>query len=60
MYDRYQRAFIDFFEDQLVSRKYDLKDLLDDFLLDGKEPLINSLVSGRKSTPPACSHIADD
>jgi len=43
---RYQRAFIDFFEDQLVNRKYDLKALLEDFLLGGQEPLINSLVSG--------------
>ncbi|CAO2656886.1 Nn.00g056890.m01.CDS01 [Neocucurbitaria sp. VM-36] len=42
----YQRAFIDFFEDQLVSKKYDLKDLLDEFLLGGKEPLINGLISG--------------
>jgi len=48
---RYQRAFIDFFEDQLVNRKYDLKALLEDFLLGGQEPLINSLVSGRKYTP---------
>ncbi|KAH9879373.1 hypothetical protein J1614_002812 [Plenodomus biglobosus] len=42
----YQRAFIDFFEDQLVNRKYDLSALLDEFLLGGKEPLINTLVSG--------------
>ncbi|KAF1946210.1 hypothetical protein EJ02DRAFT_450656 [Clathrospora elynae] len=42
----YQRAFIDFFEDQLVSKKYDLKDLLEEFLLGGKEPLINGLISG--------------
>ncbi|KAF1840610.1 uncharacterized protein K460DRAFT_390101 [Cucurbitaria berberidis CBS 394.84] len=42
----YQRAFIDFFEDQLVSKKYDLKDLLDEFLFGGKEPLINGLISG--------------
>ncbi|KAF1832361.1 hypothetical protein BDW02DRAFT_640822 [Decorospora gaudefroyi] len=42
----YQRAFIDFFEDQLVSMKYDLKGLLDDFMFAGKEPLINGLVSG--------------
>ncbi|KAI8939973.1 hypothetical protein NX059_003697 [Plenodomus lindquistii] len=42
----YQRAFIDFFEDQLVNRKYDLSALLQEFLLGGKEPLINTLVSG--------------
>lgn len=48
MLRRYQRAFIDFFEDQLVSKRYDLKELLDEFLLGGKEPLINGLISGCK------------
>jgi hypothetical protein len=43
---RYQRAFVDFFEDQLVSKKYDWKLLLDEFLFGGKEPLINGLVAG--------------
>ncbi|KAL6711980.1 hypothetical protein ACN47E_003023 [Coniothyrium glycines] len=42
----YQRAFIDFFEDQLVSRQYNLKELLDTFLTGGEEPLINGLVAG--------------
>lgn len=42
----YQRAFIDFFEDQLVQQGYDWHALLDDFLLSGKEPLINNLISG--------------
>jgi len=45
---RYQRAFIDFFEDQLVSRGYDWKLLLNDFLFEGKEPLINGMISGRE------------
>ena len=45
---RYQRAFVDFFEDQLVARRYDLQDLLDEYLLQGKEPLINGLISGRR------------
>jgi hypothetical protein len=48
MRPRYQRAFIDFFEDQLVSNRYNLQELLDEYLLGGKEPLINGLVSGRK------------
>jgi len=43
---RYQRAFVDFFEDQLVSKRYDWKLLLDEFLFEGKEPLINGLVAG--------------
>ena len=42
-------AFVDFFEDQLVSKGYDWKALLNEFLFEGKEPLINGLVSGRKS-----------
>jgi len=45
---RYQRAFVDFFEDQLVTRRYDWKLLLEDYLYKGKEPLINGLVSGRE------------
>lgn len=49
---RYQRAFVDFFEDQLVARQYNLQGLLDEYLLGGREPLINGIISGRpyKST----------
>ena len=46
---KYERAFVDFFEDQLVLNGYDLKKLLDTYLYTGKEPLINNLVAGRKS-----------
>lgn len=42
----YQRAFVDFFEDQLVLKRYDWKALLTEFLFEGKEPLINGLISG--------------
>jgi hypothetical protein len=45
----YQRAFVDFFEDQLVQHGYDWQDLVKDFLFEGKEPLINGIVAGRKS-----------
>jgi hypothetical protein len=31
-----------------VSRKYDVEEVLEEFLLKGKEPLINGLISGRK------------
>lgn len=51
---RYQRAFVDFFEDQLVSKRYDWKLLLDEYLFQGKEPLINGLVSGRKYKTRKC------
>jgi hypothetical protein len=43
---RYQRAFVDFFEDQLVKYGYDWRELLNEFLLQGKEPLVNNLVAG--------------
>ncbi|KAI9663671.1 MAG: hypothetical protein M1821_007161 [Bathelium mastoideum] len=42
----YQRAYIDFFEDQLVQNGYDWKRLVEEFLYEGKEPLINNLVAG--------------
>ncbi|RMY56868.1 hypothetical protein D0865_03420 [Hortaea werneckii] len=42
----YQRAFVDFFEDRLVNLGYDWQALLDEYLLQGKEPLINNLISG--------------
>ncbi|KAK3113019.1 hypothetical protein LTR53_010108 [Teratosphaeriaceae sp. CCFEE 6253] len=42
----YQRAYVDFFEDQLVQHGYDWQALLQEFLLQGKEPLINNLISG--------------
>lgn len=43
---RYQRAYVDFFEDQLVFRRYDVKQVLEEYLLGGKNPLINGLISG--------------
>lgn len=39
---------MDFFEDQLVSKRYDWELLLKEYLFEGKEPLINGLVAGRK------------
>jgi len=56
----YQRAFIDFFEDQLVAHGYDWKQLLEHYLYDGDAPLINSLVSGCKFfLEHQCFAIAD-
>jgi hypothetical protein len=43
---RYQRAFVDFFEDQLVFRRYDIQEVLQEYLLGGKKPLINGMISG--------------
>ena len=42
----YQRAYLDFFEDELVKHNYDWQALLNTYLLSGKEPLINNLISG--------------
>lgn len=42
----YQRAFLDFFEDQLVRHNYDWHSLLVEYLLQGKEPLIHNLIGG--------------
>ncbi|OOF96746.1 hypothetical protein ASPCADRAFT_206917 [Aspergillus carbonarius ITEM 5010] len=41
----YQRAFVDFFEDELVHQGYDWKSVVGDFLFSGKEPLFNSLAA---------------
>lgn len=44
---RYQRAYVDFFEDQLVLNGYDWKKVLSEYLFTGKEPLINCMIAGR-------------
>ncbi|EAW09388.1 questin oxidase family protein [Aspergillus clavatus NRRL 1] len=41
----YQRAFVDFFEDELVRDGYDWKQVLTHYLYSGREPLFSSLVS---------------
>ncbi|KAI9769626.1 MAG: hypothetical protein M1840_003863 [Geoglossum simile] len=43
---KYQRAFIDFFEDELVRFDYDWKKVLAEYLLNGPEPLIYGLICG--------------
>ncbi|KAI4252308.1 MAG: hypothetical protein L6R42_008011, partial [Xanthoria sp. 1 TBL-2021] len=43
---RYQRAYVDFFEDELVLNGYDWRKVLVTYLFKGKEPLINNLISG--------------
>ncbi|PWY86831.1 hypothetical protein BO70DRAFT_360541 [Aspergillus heteromorphus CBS 117.55] len=39
----YQRAFVDFFEDELVHQGYDWKEVVMDYLFSGKEPLFSSI-----------------
>ncbi|MCJ1251563.1 hypothetical protein MMC30_008798 [Trapelia coarctata] len=43
---RYQRAYVDFFEDELVLHGYDWRKVLDEYLFRGKEPLINCVIAG--------------
>ncbi|KAL9053970.1 MAG: hypothetical protein Q9162_004460 [Coniocarpon cinnabarinum] len=40
----FARAYVDFFEDELVRFGYDWKRLLEHYLYEGKEPLINSVI----------------
>lgn len=44
---RYQRAYVDFFEDELVLHGYDWKRVVAKYLLEGKQPLVNNLIGGR-------------
>lgn len=44
---RYQRAYVDFFEDELaLKHDYDWKTVAREFLFEGSNPLINSVISG--------------
>ncbi|RWA11362.1 hypothetical protein EKO27_g3735 [Xylaria grammica] len=44
---RYQRAFVDFFEDSLAEKhNYDWKKVVEEYLYGGKEPLVNCLIGG--------------
>lgn len=44
---RYQRAYVDFFEDELALKfGYDWKQVIEEYLLQGNEPLINGLIGG--------------
>lgn len=45
---RYQRAYVDFFEDELaLKHDYDWKTVAREFLFEGENPLINCVISGR-------------
>ncbi|RFU33604.1 hypothetical protein B7463_g2745, partial [Scytalidium lignicola] len=44
---RYQRAYVDFFEDELALKfTYNWREVVDEYLFSGKEPLINGLIGG--------------
>lgn len=45
---RYQRAYVDFFEDNLAMRfSYNWKRVVEEFMFEGEEPLVNGLIGGR-------------
>jgi hypothetical protein len=44
---RYQRAYIDFFEDALAMRhSYNWKKVIEEYMFEGEEPLVNGLIGG--------------
>ncbi|KAL1859832.1 hypothetical protein VTK73DRAFT_7433 [Phialemonium thermophilum] len=45
---RYQRAYVDFFEDALASRAsyYEWKKVMEKYMFHGKNPLVNGLIGG--------------
>lgn len=46
---RYQRAYVDFFEDELALKcSYDWKAVVEHYMFRGDEPLVHGLVGGRK------------
>lgn len=45
---RYQRAYVDFFEDEMVLEGYDWRKIMDIYLFQGKNPLINCVVADCK------------
>lgn len=49
--DRYQKAFVDFFEDELVRFSYDWKQVVAEYLFTGKEPVFNAIIADCMSTP---------
>ncbi|RYP90877.1 hypothetical protein DL770_003015 [Monosporascus sp. CRB-9-2] len=44
---RYQRAYVDFFEDALAMKhRYDWKRVVEEYMFSGEEPLVNGLIGG--------------
>ncbi|KAL4897617.1 hypothetical protein BDV59DRAFT_168100 [Aspergillus ambiguus] len=41
----YQRAYVDFFEDELVRHGYDWKEVVQNYLYSGRQPLFSSLIA---------------
>jgi hypothetical protein len=47
--NRYQKAFVDFFEDEMVRLGYDWKQVVAEYLFSGDEPIFNSIMADRMS-----------
>ena len=43
---RYARAYLDFFEDEVVRSNYDWKRVIQRYVCDGDEPLLSGMISG--------------
>jgi hypothetical protein len=47
---KYQRAYVDFFEDELALKfEYNWSKVVEEYLFNGDQPLINGLIAGRTS-----------
>ncbi|KAL8329565.1 hypothetical protein RB597_005026 [Gaeumannomyces tritici] len=54
----YQRAYIDFFEDNLAfDHAYDWKKVVAEYMFEGKEPLVNGLIGGRLTVGHPLIHL---
>lgn len=53
---RYERAFVDFFEDELVLKGYDWKKVVVEYVFTGENPLGNCLISGRMSAEKSTTY----
>jgi hypothetical protein len=45
-HDRYARAYLDFFEDEVVRSNYDWKRVVQRYVVEGDEPLLSGMISG--------------
>jgi hypothetical protein len=43
---RYSRAYLDFFEDEVVRSNYDWKRVVQRYVAEGDEPLLSGMISG--------------
>jgi hypothetical protein len=56
----YQRAYVDFFEDELALKfDYDWKKVAEEYLFTGKQPLINGVIAGGMSHSICSNRLTD-